>query len=305
MATLCFLHGLESGPIGTKSLALQSAFGAVLAPDCRGMLDIDERLAHVERVLAEVDDELVLVGSSFGGLMAALVADRQPHRVRASLLLAPALHAPGVESVRWVPSWCRILHAPADAIVPFSASVAFGARLQVPVEAVDDDHRLSASIPRMVALTAEALTFVAARDLHSPQGRAYRDAVFAEPWPWAVAAGVGAPDDAARWAVITAFDPPGSVRDAATNAAADAALEAALRALGHAPVRVTGGSTDDSHREPGFAAALTRDEALALARRFDQAAFFEIVGDALHLVWCDDGQVEVLGPARPRFGTAA
>lgn len=308
MATLCFLHGLESGPIGSKTLALQAAFGAVLAPDCRGLFGIEQRLHHIEAELAAVDDELVLVGSSFGGLMAALVADRQPQRVRATVLLAPALHAPGVETVHRVPAFCRILHAPADDVVPFAASVTFGARLGVPVEAVEDDHRLSASRARIVALTAEALAFVAARDAASPQGRAYREAVFFEPWPWSQGTnggGAAAGDDEAPdgpWAVVTAFDPPGAARTAAANADADAALATALRQRGLSPLRVTGGSRDGRHREPGFAARLERDEALALARRFDQAAFFEIDRGQLRLVWCDDGSVEPLGAARSRFG---
>ena len=304
MATLCFLHGLESGPIGSKSIALQAAFGPVVAPDCRGLFGIDERLRHVEASLAAVDDELVLVGSSFGGLMAALLANRWPGRVRASVLLAPALHAPGVEDIRFVPPFCRILHAPADAIVPFAASVSFGERLHVPVEAVDDDHRLSASHTRIVALTAEALAFVAARDALCPQGRAYREAVFFEPWP----ADAGAAPDAGRsdhdtpWVVLTAYDTPGPRRDAQSNAAADAALAEALRGLGLHPTRVTGGSADGVHREPGFGARLDRARALELARRFEQAAFFEIQGDVLRLVWSDDGSTEVLGLAPPRFG---
>lgn len=298
MATLCFLHGLESGPIGSKSLALREAFGEVLAPDCRGLMQIDTRLRHVEAELARVDDELVLVGSSFGGLMAALVADRQPQRVRASVLLAPALHAPGVDPIRFVPSFCRILHAPADAVVPFSASVAFGERLAVPVEAVDDDHRLGGSLDRVVALTAEALAFVAARDARSPQGRAYREAVVLEPWPSALADEA----EAGPWAIVTAFDPPDQGREPDANAAADAALESALLDLGLAPTRMTGASRDGQHREPGFAVRLDRGRALELARRFEQAAFYEVDGDELRLVWCDDGSAEVLGLARPRFG---
>ena len=46
-------------------------------------------------LLCRDQSELVLIGSSFGGLMATLFADKNPDRVRRLILLAPALNFPG------------------------------------------------------------------------------------------------------------------------------------------------------------------------------------------------------------------
>jgi hypothetical protein len=61
---------LESGPHGSKChLLAPMGLGTVAAPDCEGVLDPHERLCIIETTLDGYDD-LVPVGSSFGGLMA-------------------------------------------------------------------------------------------------------------------------------------------------------------------------------------------------------------------------------------------
>jgi sarcosine oxidase len=135
----------------------------------------------------------------------------------------------------------------------------------------------------------------AARSARAAYAAAYRAAVFAEPFEPAF--------DDAPIVILTAYDPPGRARSDVANRAADDALHAALSAAGAPPLaRVTGCSADGQHREPGYAARLDRVAALALARRFEQAAFFEVVRGELFLAWSDDASVEWLGPARPRFG---
>lgn len=151
--TPVFLHGLESGPHGSKYRALKPALPGLRAPDTEGILDPDARLQKIEAALAG-DERLLLVGSSFGGLMACLYADRHPERVAAMVLCAPALHAklqPWVDGLRRLPERTVILHGRGDDVVPIAASRRAAERFGVPLVELDDDHRLSASRGRIVA----------------------------------------------------------------------------------------------------------------------------------------------------------
>ena len=108
----------------------------------------------------------------------------------------------------------------------------------------------------------------------------------------------GAPlpvDWPADFAIITAHDPAGQVAAPAVNAAADAALSDELRAAGYRPHRLTGGSADGSHQEPGWAVAIGSPGAVEMGRRYRQLAIFEVRAGALFLVDCEDGSVEDLG----------
>lgn len=156
-----FCHGLESAPHGAKYHALVDAGLSVLAPDCRGK-DLAERVSLLTAAIAEHRPRVV-VGSSYGGiagLLACLTALSQGVGVEGLLMCAPALalpDPPGFSIARSCPCPTVILHAPADEICPFDASRTFaeahGARL---IE-VDDDHRLSASLPRIVQETQALL----------------------------------------------------------------------------------------------------------------------------------------------------
>ena len=144
---LLFLHGLESGPHGSKYQALRWMFGEVLAPDCSGVRDAGRRL---EIILGEVDRErepLLVVGSSMGGLMAMLLQKARPDKVAGMVLCAPALHRPEAGEIDYhhLPP-TRVIHGRHDTVVPLSASLPFGDRLTV----VDDDHRLAGSTEQIL-----------------------------------------------------------------------------------------------------------------------------------------------------------
>jgi pimeloyl-ACP methyl ester carboxylesterase len=85
---LCFLHGLDSSPQGTKGTLLREHY-----PDCWIPLlssDVYQRLEFLER---EMPAPMLVVGSSLGGLTAILFAMKHPDRVRGMVLLAPAVGA--------------------------------------------------------------------------------------------------------------------------------------------------------------------------------------------------------------------
>ena len=88
---LIFIHGLEGTSQGTKATLLRGLYPAMLTPDFRGTLE--QRMATLYPILGD-GDVWTLVGSSFGGLMAALFACQRPAQVRKLVLMAPALVLP-------------------------------------------------------------------------------------------------------------------------------------------------------------------------------------------------------------------
>jgi hypothetical protein len=99
----------------------------------------------------------------------------------------------------------------------------------------------------------------------------------------------------ADFAIITAHDPDGLPASAELNRAADEALEAELRAAGHRLHRITGGSADGAHLEPGWGVPIGLPGAVEYGRRYRQLAVFCIQGGGLKLVDCADGASEDLG----------
>jgi hypothetical protein len=98
----------------------------------------------------------------------------------------------------------------------------------------------------------------------------------------------------ADFAVITACDPDGLPATPEANLAADAALEAELRAAGYRLHRITGGSVDGVHLEPGWGVPIGLPGAVEFGRRYRQLAVFAVRAGRLALVDCEDGSAEDL-----------
>ena len=99
----------------------------------------------------------------------------------------------------------------------------------------------------------------------------------------------------ADFAIITAYDPDGLPTTAEQNLAADLALEADLRAAGYRLHRITGGSADGVHLEPGWGLPIGLPGAVEFGRRYRQVAVFAVRAGRLALVDCEDGSAEDLG----------
>ena len=144
-----FLHGLDSSIEGTKAQWFRRHFPGVRLQNYTG--DLDERLAQLEEQVAGLD-RLILVGSSFGGLMAACFALRSPERCRRLVLLAPALnfadfHPPAapIAVPTLVVTGTHDTVCPPELILPL-ARASF-ADLTVRLE--DDDHMLHRTFPTL------------------------------------------------------------------------------------------------------------------------------------------------------------
>ena len=99
----------------------------------------------------------------------------------------------------------------------------------------------------------------------------------------------------ADFAIITAYDPDGLATATEQNLAADAALGADLRAAGYRLHRITGGSADGVHLEPGWGVPIGLPGAVEFGRRYGQVAVFAVRAGRLALVDCEDGSAEDLG----------
>lgn len=142
-----FFHGLESAPHGTKYQRLNEHF-EVTSPDFQGM-DIWERLDKAERITEQMRD-LVVVGSSYGGLLAALLYSRHPERFRSYVLMAPALYLEAAKHIERMPDDAAVIHGLRDEVVPIDAVREMCARFGVDITEVDDGHRLHGSLDLMV-----------------------------------------------------------------------------------------------------------------------------------------------------------
>ena len=138
-----FIHGLESSSRGRKAQFFRKHFPDMLVPDFCG--DLQTRMEQLHVLLAD-HKELVMVGSSFGGLMATLFAMSNGPQVKRIILLAPALNfsefIPYREEKIDIPTWLYI--GKGDTVTP-QAEVQPLARAIFPhlhCHIVNDDHML-------------------------------------------------------------------------------------------------------------------------------------------------------------------
>lgn len=103
------------------------------------------------------------------------------------------------------------------------------------------------------------------------------------------------PDWPVRFAIVTACNPDGRIVANAVNTEADRKLAAELERRELVHFRITGGSLDGRHQEPGWGIA-THDLAVArdLSKRYQQLAFFWIERGQLKLVDTETGEIRDL-----------
>lgn len=144
---LIFIHGLEGTSRGEKATLLRGLFPGMLTPDFRGVLD--ERMAQLNAILSD-KTSWVLIGSSLGGLMAAMFACQHPEQIERLVLLAPALIWPDFASSPPAPISVptTIYHGTKDTLVPILAVQTLAEKifLNLTFRPVDDDHGLYQTI---------------------------------------------------------------------------------------------------------------------------------------------------------------
>ena len=141
-----FLHGLESSSRGNKASFFRYLHPEMIIPDFSGSLAARMRSLHA--ILHGLNN-IILVGSSFGGLMATIYAMENPGAVTRLVLLAPALNFAEFahQAVQRTenPAWLFIGRH--DTVTPPADVIPLARRIftNLHYEEVDDDHMLAAT----------------------------------------------------------------------------------------------------------------------------------------------------------------
>jgi pimeloyl-ACP methyl ester carboxylesterase len=141
---IVYIHGSGSDKSQTyKARILRDLFPGMLTPDFDG--DLSARMAQLRAALGN-NNGWTLIGSSLGGLMAALFTMQAPSQVRKLVLLAPALTFPEFAQASSAPILVPtiVIHGTKDALLPLKAGrkLAEKAFTNLTYLVVDDDHGL-------------------------------------------------------------------------------------------------------------------------------------------------------------------
>jgi pimeloyl-ACP methyl ester carboxylesterase len=147
---LIFIHGLEGSSQGVKATLLRGIFPGILTPDFTG--ELIQRMSQLDFILRDRED-WTIIGSSLGGLMAAMYACRIPRRVKRLLLLAPALIWPDFAENLPAPIDLpvTIIHGTRDKLVPLNATRTLAKQVfrNLTFQEVDDDHGLYKTVHQL------------------------------------------------------------------------------------------------------------------------------------------------------------
>ena len=140
---MIFIHGLYGSSKGVKATLLKELFPGIVVPDFAGGLN--ERMQALASIL-EPGANWTIIGSSMGGLMAAIYACQNPQKVRKLILFAPALVWQDFRADMLTPISLPVVifHGTKDDIVPMTPvkQLAEGVFENLDFRIVDDDHGL-------------------------------------------------------------------------------------------------------------------------------------------------------------------
>lgn len=160
-----FNHGKESGPWGSKIQRLAQTAQAlgcrVESLDYQGMYDPQARVEKLLASTARGERDLILVGSSMGGYVAA--AASAALKPRGLFLMAPALYM--ADYPLWEPiaqaDLLAIVHGWSDEVIPVEHSLRYARIYNAQLTLLPDDHRLVGSLDLLVEIFKVFLRSVA------------------------------------------------------------------------------------------------------------------------------------------------
>jgi len=151
-----FAHGKESGPWGTKIVALAEVARQKDIPvesiDYSDLANPDDRVARLLEKCVETSNDVVLVGSSMGGYVSTVASENI--RPAGLFLMAPAFYLDGYDCRNPAPhaGSTVIIHGWGDTVVPVDNSIRFARQQNVELHLVDGDHQLIGNLPFITAL---------------------------------------------------------------------------------------------------------------------------------------------------------
>lgn len=144
---ILFIHGYQSSGSGFKAEFLRKIFPNIHTPTLTG--ELDERMEQILPLFLE-HESWVVIGSSYGGLMATLLAQQYPSKISRLILLAPALIPPifthdSSQPPIEIPT--DIFHGLNDTVVTLEIVNQVAAEIFTNLEyhVVEDDHQLHAT----------------------------------------------------------------------------------------------------------------------------------------------------------------
>lgn len=175
---LYYIHGYQSSPDGEKATLLKETIQAI--PICyrEGSpeeLVISECLSRISEAI-ENDQQVILIGSSLGGFLAASTARTHPN-VTQLILLNPAIIPPEIDLTtitgvplrilkdmrdprlfqEKIPAAITILRGTLDDVVPDEWIVSFAQAQNATIQLYNDDHRFSKNLYRLPEIISELL----------------------------------------------------------------------------------------------------------------------------------------------------
>ncbi|WP_457557150.1 alpha/beta fold hydrolase [Candidatus Harpocratesius sp.] len=156
---ILFLHGYESSGTGFKAEYFRKIFPSIHTPTLSG--DLNSRMEQILPLFQKYS-RWFIIGSSFGGLMATILAQKYTQKIERLILLAPALIPPFFsfdisngsaisgksenfnKSLKLIKVKTDIIHGKQDSVVPFHQVKKLAEKLFINLtyHEVNDDHRL-------------------------------------------------------------------------------------------------------------------------------------------------------------------
>ena len=168
LPTIVFSHGSESGPWGSKIRAMSGmAKGlgcAIDSIDYQGIADPTERADKLTGACESISGDIILVGSSMGGYVAAAAAT--PVEAIGLFVLAPAFYMPGYEELTPLPPRIpiEIVHGWGDEIVPPENSIRYARECAATLHLLNGDHRLTNNIDEINFFLERFIIRISARE---------------------------------------------------------------------------------------------------------------------------------------------
>ncbi|MEJ2249176.1 MAG: alpha/beta fold hydrolase [Candidatus Lokiarchaeota archaeon] len=151
-----FIHGLESSGKGFKGKFFKRTIPGILTPTFEpfdpfisNKMLLDKRMKQLIEVLSP-KEPWILIGSSFGGLMASLYALENPKKVEKMVLLAPLLATMDLEpsNYEYFTKPVVIFHGKNDNVIPIGPTRKRAEKVfqDLSYIIVDDDHMLHKTV---------------------------------------------------------------------------------------------------------------------------------------------------------------
>ena len=156
MKNIIFIHGLESSGKGFKGTYLKGLFPDILTPNFikfKRNISLDtllkKRMGQLNLILKK-RTSWIIIGSSFGGLMATLYALRNPEKTERLILFAPFLATPmlQIDDTSSINILTIIFHGKHDEIAQYNASrkQAYQIFANLEFNTTEDHHDLNKTI---------------------------------------------------------------------------------------------------------------------------------------------------------------